>query len=98
MSDYKAKLSSQIYSIRLGSKDSGSKKSSFLNAEMISRLNSNTFPNPPLNSTLVAQSSAPPLKDPASRVIPFEEVDEEEESNMSRNPIVLDNMPDYAEP
>ena len=34
-------------SIKLGSKDSQSQKSSFIQSDMVSRLNSKTYPNPP---------------------------------------------------
>ena len=94
--NYKAPKPYNLNSIQLGSKDSESKKSSFLNTEMMSRLNSNTFPNPPLTSNLMASIPVSGKRDTNSKVLPFEEVDEEQESNSTQNPIILEKMPDYV--
>jgi len=77
----------KVNTVKLWSKDSESKKSSFLNSEMISKLNSGTFPNAPLSSTFVVPTAVSNTKDKTSKVIPFKEVEEEEESNSTQNPI-----------
>jgi len=86
-------------SIKLGSKDSFSHQSSILLGDMVSKLNKNTFPNQPLKSNLVAPFPGGSKPERTSKVIPFEEVEEEEEnvSKASLPPIILQEMPELAE-
>lgn len=66
-------------SIKLGSKDSQSQKSSFLQSDIVSRLNSKTYPNPPA-SWAANPSNFDLKKGENNKVMPFEKVNEVEES------------------
>lgn len=72
-------------SIKLGSKDSQSQKSSFIQSDLVSRLNSKTYP----------KEGRTRDKEKNNQVMPFEEVNEEDETSLP--PLHLEKVSDITD-